>query len=129
MGRQARAPGSMRLVYELNRTANGFDGDVNQRVLEILKRRVDPDGVRNSSWQIRGNNQLEVQIPLSAQTKEGILKRAEACLQAWRVLEQTNIRREDVEKAIATLDGDARKEALEKLAQGNLTSTASCLLR
>jgi len=35
------------------------------QVMEALKKRVDPDGVRNLVWRPQGNTRLEIQMPLT----------------------------------------------------------------
>ena len=39
-----------------------------EQVMESLKKRVDPDGVRNLIWRPQGNTRLEIQMPLTGNT-------------------------------------------------------------
>lgn len=111
--------GSMRLVYEIKMPADA--GVVKDRlarqVMESLKKRVDPSGVRNIAWRLQSENQLEITVPLSNKSKSAAAAR-EACLKAATALDQTNIRLADVRHAVEELKGQAREQALEKLAQG-----------
>jgi len=111
--------GGTSLTYEI-KPAEGqiAQADLAERVMEALKKRVDPDGVRNLIWRPQGATRLEIQMPHSKQSgKAGELRKAFA--EAERKLESTNVRPAAVLRAVETLTGDARAAELDKLAGGN----------
>ena len=56
--------GGTSLLYEIKPPEGGYTQDLAERVMASLKKRVDPDGVRNLIWRPQGNTRLEVQMPL-----------------------------------------------------------------
>src|SRR5215510_12047627 len=67
--------GGTSLLYEIKVPEGGYHGQhtLAEDVMESLKKRVDPDGVRNLIWRPQGENRLEIQMPLSgssAQSKQ-----------------------------------------------------------
>src|ERR1044072_6205816 len=71
--------GGTSLTYEIKAPegAAPSSGNLAEQVMESLKKRVDPDGIRNLIWRPQGNNQLEIQMPSSGQASERKLKRTE----------------------------------------------------
>ena len=62
--------------------------------MTALKKRVDPEGVRNLVWRPQGNNRLEIQMPFSGNAEENKVKgtaAAEAVQKARIALERLNI--------------------------------------
>ena len=60
--------GGTSLLYEIRLPADrptAYTGDIAGQMMEALKRRVDPEGVRNLVWRPQGGNRLEIQMPLS----------------------------------------------------------------
>src|SRR6266700_4642870 len=55
--------GGISLLYEIKTTAGTSAPDIATKVAEALKRRVDPDGVRNLVWRPQPPNRLEIQMP------------------------------------------------------------------
>src|SRR3954452_16866043 len=57
--------GGTSLLYEIKQPAGGFHGtkSLAEQVMESLKKRVDPQGVRNLIWRPQGNTRLEIQMP------------------------------------------------------------------
>ena len=53
----------MKLVYNIKSQGIVGNQDIAARVAEALKKRVDPDGVRNLVWRPQGNT-LEIWMPL-----------------------------------------------------------------
>src|SRR4051794_26127330 len=118
--------GGTSLLYEIkapdgNKSAMGGDDLANQ-MMNALKKRVDPDGVRNLIWRPQGTNRLEIQLPLSAQTGGAETKRT-ALLAARAKLEETNVRPADVIDAIEQKNGRTRAE-LTRLSQGSTARQA-----
>ena len=67
--------GGTSLIYEID-TADMKDEDardIASKMITVLRRRVDPDGVRNLIWRPLGNKRLEIQMPLAS--KEAQKKR------------------------------------------------------
>ena len=108
--------GGTSLVYEI-KPPEGANAAQNlaEQVMESLKKRVDPDGVRNLIWRPQGNTRLEIQMPLSGNTDKAkeIRKTFEDSV---RKLNETNIRVTQVTDAVENLKGDARRNKLNDLA-------------
>src|SRR2546422_315822 len=77
--------GGTSLLYEIKPPEGGttVSGNLAEQVMESLKKRVDPDGVRNLIWRPQGNNRLEIQMPSSGKSGESAAKR-EAFAEAQR---------------------------------------------
>ena len=85
--------------------------------MAALKKRVDPDGVRNLIWRPQGGNRLEIQMPLSAQSDEAQKARQDYSA-AQAALDKTNIRRSDVLDAVEKLDGRCPRARLHPARNG-----------
>src|SRR5206468_8632329 len=83
--------GGTSLLYEI-KMAEGSrpDADIAERVMEALKKRVDPQGVRNLVWRPQGTR-LEIQMPLSGKTGDSKARR-EAFYAAEGPRDATNVR-------------------------------------
>lgn len=105
--------GGTSLLYEIDDSGLPPEGrkDLAERVMQVLRRRVDPDGVRNLVWRPIGDNRLEIQMPHPP--KEGTARR-EAYRQTQQELKATNLHPREVEQALQ-LRGQQRVEALEEL--------------
>ena len=57
--------GGTSLLYEIKQPEGGgpATGKLAEDVATALKKRVDPDGVRNLIWRPQGNSRLEIQMP------------------------------------------------------------------
>src|SRR5688500_7628762 len=111
--------GGTSLLYEIKSEGGGpATGRLAEEVMSALKKRVDPDGQRNLIWRPQGNERLEIQMPLTANSGESKVKR-QAYADAQRALEQTNVRSSVVLDAVERLAGDARRDRLNKLAAGS----------
>ncbi|MGF1632404.1 MAG: protein translocase subunit SecD [Phycisphaerae bacterium] len=83
--------GGISLLYEIQQPEGGeYDPALAERVAEALKRRVDPQGVKNLIWRPSGANRLEVQKALSGDTEVAAALR-ETYTQAQRQLEEINV--------------------------------------
>ena len=57
--------GGVSLLYEIKPPPNTLAGeDLASKVAEALKKRVDPDGVKNLVWRPQGSTRLEIQMPI-----------------------------------------------------------------
>src|SRR5687767_4333418 len=111
--------GGTSLLYEIKSEDGGpSSGRLAEEVMSALKKRVDPDGQRNLIWRPQGNERLEIQMPLTANSGESKIKRQEYA-DAQRQLEQTNVRSAQVLAAVETRRGDARRNRLNQLAAGS----------
>jgi SecD/SecF fusion protein len=110
--------GGTSLLYEIKAPAEAQTTNLAEQVMEALKKRVDPDGVRNLIWRPQGNNRLEIQMPLSKVAGDAKEKR-EAYATAQRKLESLVVRTPVVLDAVKNRTGDERRDRLNALAMGN----------
>ncbi len=110
--------GGTSLTYEVKPSGDGpVSSDLSTQVMAALKKRVDPDGVRNLVWRPQGPTRLEIQMPLSDYSGTGKVIREEYA-NAQRQVEATNVRASEVINAVETLKGDERQTKLDALAMG-----------
>src|SRR3982750_329586 len=113
--------GGTSLLYEIRVPADrptSYTGDLAGQMMEALKRRVDPEGVRNLVWRPQGGNRLEIQMPLSGAGGSGNAdQKRKDLLAAREKLEATNVHRADVLAALEAPGGPDRKR-LDELAEG-----------
>src|SRR2546421_11602196 len=112
--------GGTSLLYEIKSPEGGYTGSrtLAEDVMESLKKRVDPDGVRNLIWRPQGNSRLEIQMPLSSASEKSAAIRS-VYADARRQFDATNVRLSQVQQAVEQLQGDARRDRLNKLAMGS----------
>lgn len=114
--------GGTSLLYEIKPPAGGWNDPNNPLanvVMESLKKRVDPTGVRNLVWRPQGNTRLEIQMPLTSTSGAAKAKR-EDFAKAQRELESTNIRFAEVQSAVEDAAGANRDAKLKQLAMGSV---------
>src|SRR5688500_11751776 len=89
--------GGTSLLYEIKAPEGGsaVRGTLVEDVMAALKKRVDPDGVRNLIWRPQGATRLEIQMPLTATSGQSQEKR-KAFADAQAKLEETNVRTAEV---------------------------------
>ena len=114
--------GGTSLLYQIKEPDGGYRGQAGhtlaEDVMESLKKRVDPDGLRNLIWRPQGTNRLEIQLPSSVNSEEA-KKAKDVYAVAQRKLEDTNVRSGEVITAVETLKGEARTARLKDLAAGS----------
>jgi SecD/SecF fusion protein len=110
--------GGTSLLYEIKTSPGQNTEGLSSKVMEALKKRVDPQGVRNLVWRPQGNTRLEIQIPMSSQSRDASAKR-EAYADAQRKLDDTNVRQSEVVAAVENLSGKKRQDQLDQLAMGS----------
>ncbi len=105
--------GGTTLVYQVD-VPDGQDAkSVVEQVIETLKKRVDPNGVRNLVWRQQAGNRIEIQVPLPpAETGQ----RRSTYLQLKDELLSGNIKRREIDSALRIVDQQHRSEALKQLA-------------
>jgi len=112
--------GGTSLTYEIKQPEGGYHGEgtLAEAVATALKKRVDPDGVRNLVWRPQGNTQLEIQLP-RGQVNEDATRIRDAYLEAQSALDATNVRSPEVVRTVESLKGEDRDNRLTELAAGN----------
>ena len=110
--------GGTSLLYEIKPPEGGYTPELAERVMMSLKKRVDPDGVRNLIWRPQGATRLEIQMPLRPGSENARAAR-DAFAEAQRKLESTNVRPGEVYAAVEQLTGDQRRQRINELAMGS----------
>src|SRR6266571_2774741 len=109
--------GGISLLYEIKAPPGGGPTNLSEQVAEALKKRVDPDGVRNLVWRPQGATRLEIQMPLGQNAEEAKKAREDLAL-AQQELESTNVRIGDVRAALQITDRAEREKRVLDLALG-----------
>lgn len=113
--------GGYSLLYEID--DSGLDvaskRDLSERVMKVLRERVDPKGVYNLVWRPVGHNRLEIQMP---RPSEEVTSAREEFKKLQEELQATHVRRTDVLRAVAK-QGPDRAAAFTKLVHGIGTRT------
>jgi SecD/SecF fusion protein len=107
--------GGTSLLYEIKPPEGGYTEGLSTQVMDALKKRVDPDGVKNLVWRPQGNTRLEIQMPLTGQSGKASASR-EKFADAQSALLATNVRAGTALDAVQRLSGDARESRLNRLA-------------
>ncbi|HEV8378195.1 MAG TPA: hypothetical protein VGP99_05050, partial [Tepidisphaeraceae bacterium] len=110
--------GGISLLYEIKAPPGGADPGLSEKVAEALKRRVDPDGVRNLVWRPQGATRLEIQMPVGQNAEEAKHAREELAV-AQQELEATNVRIGDVRAALQITDRAEREKRVLALTLGH----------
>jgi SecD/SecF fusion protein len=113
--------GGVSLIYAIQAPGN-TDPNLSEHVMEALKKRVDPLGLRNLVWRPQGGNRIEIEMPLSPEASEAPAIR-KAFNDAQQELEATNIREDAVLNAVEHLGGAQRQQRLDELASDSKTRT------
>lgn len=82
-----------------------------ERMMNTLKKRVDPQGTRNLIWRPIGRNRLEIQMPRPPKEQQQNRQAYEATRQA---LADTNITEAEI-RHVLELSGEAQASTVEKL--------------
>lgn len=109
--------GGISLLYEIKAPPGNQDTDLAAKVADSLKKRVDPEGVKNLVWRPQGATKLEIQMPLSGNAEETKAAR-DAYSKAQSEVEKTNLRLGEVRAALEITDHAARQKRLDELSQG-----------
>ncbi|HEY7090229.1 MAG TPA: hypothetical protein VH518_19180, partial [Tepidisphaeraceae bacterium] len=112
--------GGTSLLYEIKAAPGSNQSNLAEQVMEALKKRVDPDGVRNLIWRPQGANRLEIQMPYTAKSQEAKVRR-EAFAKAQKELEETNVRPGEVNYVVQDLSGEQRAAKLKEMEHGSET--------
>ena len=113
--------GGTSLLYQIKAPEGGYHSQTGNSladdVMAALKRRIDPDGVKNYIWRPQGTDRLEIQIPASAKNEDAT-KARDVYVEAQRVLDSMTIRRQEVVAAVEHLTGAEQAAKLKELAAG-----------
>jgi SecD/SecF fusion protein len=109
--------GGTDLIYQLD-IPKDFQGDPNalaQQVIDVLRRRVDPDNVHNMIWKVLSGNRIEIQMPLASAAS----RQAQAKYQSLvDKLVEKNIMPSQI-NAVMTAQGLQLQSGIEALALGD----------
>ena len=110
--------GGTSLLYEIDTKGLTPDQQANlaQRVMRVLKDRVDPRGQMNLEWRPVGHTRLEIRMPRPSQEA---LARKEAYNEVIDRIDTLNISRRDIEEAL-NAPPDQRQQMLSDLQRGVL---------
>jgi SecD/SecF fusion protein len=112
--------GGVSLVYSIQAPPGSTDPDLSEHVMEALKKRVDPSGLRNLVWRPQGADRIEIEMPLSPEATEAPQIKQEFDV-AQRELDATNVRSDEVINAVEHSTGAQRSQRLAELAGGSKT--------
>ena len=98
--------GGYSMVFEVENPEG--QSDMVQRVIAILKKRIDPTGLSSIEWRPLGKNRFEVRMPAASKSSQELRNKY---VEARKVLLDRNIHRSDLPKFLA-VTGDARLEAI-----------------
>jgi SecD/SecF fusion protein len=109
--------GGTSLIYAINTEglSAAEEHGLAQRMIEVLRRRIDPANIQNLIWRPQGNTRFEIQMPLA--TKETRIKR-EAYEKVLDSLLNQNINPATIMRALKQPPEDRSKE-LAQFAQGD----------
>ncbi len=110
--------GGTSLLYEIDAPEGVQRSGLAEQVATALKRRVDPQGVRNLIWRPQGDTRLEIQMPLTGNSKAAEAIRDEY-LSAQGRLSDLNVTPAQVLRVIESSEGEAQEVELARLAQGS----------
>lgn len=106
--------GGYSLLYEIDTTGLKSTAGLASRVMERLKQRVDPDGVRNLVWRPVGDTRLEIQMPFPSRETIEARKRFKDALDQ---LVDTNINIGELERILG-LPKEVRSAKITGLIRG-----------
>jgi SecD/SecF fusion protein len=109
--------GGTSLTYEIKNEGNA-DPKLAENVASVLKRRVDPNGVKNLIWRPSGANRLEIQMPASRRNEEAE-KLQQAYLKARDELAASELKSVTVRSELERLSGDALQAKITEFAAGS----------
>lgn len=109
--------GGTSVIYAINTEglAAAEQKDLAQRMITVLRRRIDPANIQNLVWRPLGNTRFEIQMPLAS--KETQIKR-DAYLTALRDLMDENINPAVILRALK-MPADKRTQEITEFAQGD----------
>lgn len=108
--------GGYSLLYEIDDSGMGTadKADLSERVMRVLRERVDPKGVYNLVWRPVGTNRLEIQMP---RPSPEVVEARHMFEQHQEEIQATLVRRTDVLRALAK-QGPDRAAEFERIVKG-----------
>ena len=114
--------GGVDLLYELDlsslRGSNINSKDVANHLIAVLKRRIDPNGLKNLTWRVVGDDRIEIQMPLATEATRAARAKYQ---EAENALTASNMQKTALELALGEPDPAARAIAMDKLAAKGTT--------
>ncbi|HUO09862.1 MAG TPA: protein translocase subunit SecD [Phycisphaerae bacterium] len=105
--------GGTSLLYELDlNKVKGDTSDLAERVVTVLKKRVDPYGQKNLIWRVVGGKRIQIQMPLADAKTRAAQKELQDSLDALR---GTSIKDSQIQSALSRTGAD-REAEINKLA-------------
>ena len=103
--------GGTSLLYEIDTT--GVEGTYGaaEEMIPVLRKRVDPDSVRNLVWRAVGNTRIEILMPLPTEANQRISQEYSRKVEA---LEAKNIKLTDVHAVLNIKDSAEQDQAWEE---------------
>jgi SecD/SecF fusion protein len=109
--------GGTSLIYAIDTT--GLKGsettDMAQRMIEVLRRRIDPGNMQNLVWRPQGNTRFEIQMPLASKATQ---QRRNQYVSARDALLAKNVNAASVLRALQ-MPAEQREAALKTFAQSD----------
>ncbi len=118
--------GGTSLLYEIKPPEDSggkvvYTGGLANEVMKALKKRIDPDGVKNLVWRPHGETKLEIQMPATAGSQQAS-ELGDKLNHAREALEKTNVTVGEVVAAVEhSKDSATREKKLTELAGGSKT--------
>lgn len=110
--------GGTSLVYEIKPPDGGtVSKELVEALITAMKKRVDPNGVKNLVWRSLGENQIEIQMPLTANADD-VAKVRKKFSDSAEKLESFNVNLAEVRVA-ARLSGAERETKMASFAKGS----------
>jgi len=108
--------GGTSLIYEIDTHGLGDDLDnLSQRMIDVLRRRIDPANIQNLIWRPQGNTRFEIQVPLASARAR---VERENYQNALDELLAKNVSPAEIMRSLK-LPKDEREKAFDKFAQGS----------
>jgi len=106
-----------RIEDDLERYKGARDiGDVTNQMIAILKKRVDPDGLRSLEWRPLSNNRIEIRMPAG---DPEVRENREAYWRALDRLEANNIQASEI-RSVLRSGAKERSAKIERLTRGDV---------
>lgn len=102
-----------RIDQDIKTMSEGDPADLVNQMISILKRRVDPQGLRNLEWRPQGQNRFEVRMPAGREESRRARKDYDRALEQ---LESRNLRRSQITRIEETASRAQRQTLIASLA-------------
>ncbi|MBK7405308.1 MAG: protein translocase subunit SecD [Phycisphaerales bacterium] len=113
--------GGVSLTYSVEVRPGDDSRQVLSSVIDVLKNRVDPNGIFEIAMVPQGRDRIEITMPLPG---EDVKKQKRLFEEALSALDASRIPPERIDRALS-MDADARNQELERLAGGDASKLAA----